>query len=229
MDLIQEFEKSNMTRTFPEIKAGDTIRVHQKIKEEGRGKDKKEKERIQVFEGLVIRRRGGNGLDGSFTIRKIASGVGVEKNFPIHMPNIVKIEFVKRGKVRRSNLAYLKDKKEKDARLQEIKLTDKEIKALEFDDEAEREAKEKAEAKEKGKDEKVEAKSDKKDDEKAKPQKAQKNTEGAEKVKVKESKVKPEDKDKSKEDKPKAESKKESKAETKKEDKPKAKPKEEEK
>lgn len=206
MDLLQEFEKDNIKRAFPKIKPGDTIRVHQKIIEAGRGKDKKEKERIQVFEGLVVKRHGGNGLDGSFTIRKIASGVGVEKIFPVQMPSIVKIEFVKRGKVRRSNLSYLKDKKEKDARLHEIKLTDKEIKELEFDEEAEKEAKKKAAAEEEAK-KKAEAE---------KKEKAEVKDEPKEEEKPKEEKKEPkESKEKPKEEKA-AKPKKEAKAETKK-------------
>lgn len=90
-------EKANI----PEIKSGDRIRVHQKIKEGG-------KERVQVFEGLVIKTRGGQGINGSFTIRKIALGVGVEKTYPLHLPSIVKIEKLKSAKTRRAKLYFVR-------------------------------------------------------------------------------------------------------------------------
>jgi large subunit ribosomal protein L19 len=135
MNLIQEFEKTQIAKTFPDIRPGDTIRVHQKIKEiiisTAKSKAKKEeKERIQIFEGTVLQRRGGKGLSGTITVRKIASGVGVEKIFPIYSPNIVRIKVVKRGKVRRAKLFYLREKKEKEARLKEEKLTEQTLKNL---------------------------------------------------------------------------------------------------
>lgn len=139
MDLIQTFEKSQITKQIPEIKPGDTVRVHQKIKElvisEAKTKKKeevKEKERIQVFEGTVLYVRGAKsprkktsqknkGWRGTFCVRKISNGVGVEKIFPLYSPNIAKIEIVKRGKVRRAKLYYLRHKHQKEARIKEIK------------------------------------------------------------------------------------------------------------
>ena len=188
-NLIQEFEKTQIKRTFPDIRPGDTVRVHQKIKEESMAKGKKgEKERVQIFEGVVLRVRGGMGLNGSFLVRKIASGVGVEKNFPIHMPSLVKVEVVKRSKVRQARLYYLRDKKEKDSRLKEIKLSAKDLKELKFDETIE-------EPKEVKEDKNVGDKKDagKKDDKKKEPQKTQKKTENTEK-----NKTKPEDKPKNK-------------------------------
>lgn len=188
-NLIQEFEKTQIKRTFPDIRPGDTVRVHQKIKEESMAKGKKgEKERVQIFEGVVLRVRGGMGLNGSFLVRKVASGVGVEKNFPIHMPSLVKVEVVKRGKVRQARLYYLRDKKEKDSRLQEIKLSTEDLKKLKFDETV-------GEPKEVKEDKKVEDKKDtgKKDDEKKEPQKTQKKTEN-----TKKNETKPEDKPKTK-------------------------------
>lgn len=197
MDIIQEFEKTQIKRTFPDIKPGDTVRVHQKIKEESASKGKKgEKERIQIFEGVVLRVRGSKGMDGSFLVRKTASGVGVEKNFPIHLPSIVKVEVVKRGKVRRARLYYLRDKKEKDARLKEIKLSNKELENLKYEEEVEEHKKEEKTEDKKKTDEKTEPEG--KNDGKKEPQKTQKKTEDTEKDKVKqEDKVKPEDKNKS--------------------------------
>lgn len=138
MDLVQEFEKTQIKKTFPDIRPGDTVRIHQKIKEiiisaaksKAKKEKKEEKERIQIFEGVVLQRRGGKGLSGTITVRKIASGVGVEKIFPIYSPNIVKIEVIKRGKVRRAKLFYLRKKKEKEARLQEKKLTEQILESL---------------------------------------------------------------------------------------------------
>jgi large subunit ribosomal protein L19 len=138
MDLVQDFERTQIAKPFPDIRPGDTVRVHQKIKEivvsaaksKAKKETKEEKERIQVFEGVVIQRRGGKGLSGTITVRKIASGVGVEKIFPIYSPTIVKIEVVKRGKVRRAKLFYLRKKKEKEARLKEEKLTKQMLESL---------------------------------------------------------------------------------------------------
>ena len=188
MDIIQEFEKTQVKRTFPDIRPGDTVRVHQKIKEESIAKGKKEeKERIQIFEGLVLRVRGGKGVNGSFLVRKIASGVGVEKNFPIHMPSIVKVQVVKRGRVRRARLYYLRDKKEKESRLQEIKLSDKDLENLKYEEEVEEPKKKKKDKKD---EDKKEAKG--KDDGKKKPQKTQKKTERTEKSKDNNKQDKPE-------------------------------------
>jgi large subunit ribosomal protein L19 len=108
--LLEKIEKSQMKKV-PELRAGDVVRVHQKIKE---GK----KERVQVFEGVVLRVKGG-GLRQSFLVRKISFGIGVEKNFLIHAPNIVKIEVKKRAKVRRAYLTYLRNLTGKGARLKD--------------------------------------------------------------------------------------------------------------
>jgi len=89
-------------KTAPQLRAGDRVRVHQKIKEGA-------KERIQVFEGLVIKTNHGRGINGTFTVRRISLGVGVEKTFPLHLPSIVKIEKVRSAKVRRAKLFYVRD------------------------------------------------------------------------------------------------------------------------
>ena len=104
--LMAKYGKKNV----PELKSGDTVRIHQKIKE---GK----KERIQIFEGLVIATKHGRGLDGTFTVRKIAAGgIGVERTYPVHSPNIVKVERLKSAEVHRSKLYYMRDRLGKAAR-----------------------------------------------------------------------------------------------------------------
>jgi len=100
------FEK----QALPEIRPGMTIKVHQKIKEKGA---KGEKERIQIFEGIVIAIKHGQQTGGTITVRKISEGIGVEKIFPIHSPNIIKIEPVKRAKVSKAKLYYLRDYKKR--------------------------------------------------------------------------------------------------------------------
>ena len=145
MDIIHEFEKKQATRKIPYIRPGDTIKVHQKIKEG-------DKQRVQIFEGVVIKNHRGFGINGNVTVRKIASGVGVEKTFPLHLPSITKIEVVKRGKVRRAKLYYLRRLQEKAARLKDKKLTEEAKKELIFESEAEK--KEQAEKKTKKKEEK---------------------------------------------------------------------------
>ncbi|GAB6875800.1 50S ribosomal protein L19 [Thermaerobacter litoralis] len=111
MDLIKSLQQEYMKQDVPEFGPGDTVRVHLKVKEGGR-------ERIQVFEGTVIARRGG-GLDETFTVRRIASGVGVERVFPLHSPAIERIEVTRRGKVRRARLNYLRQLRGKAARIKE--------------------------------------------------------------------------------------------------------------
>ena len=96
--LLNAVTKSYMKTDIPEFRAGDTVKVHVRIKEG-------EKERIQVFEGLVIYRHGKEGISATFTVRKMSSGVGVEKIFPLHSPMIAKIEVVRLGKVRRAKLS----------------------------------------------------------------------------------------------------------------------------
>lgn len=109
--LINAVTKNYMKNDVPEFRAGDTVRVHVRIKEG-------EKERIQIFEGLVIYRHGG-GISATFTVRKISSGVGVEKIFPVHSPMIAKIEVVRLGKVRRAKLSYIHSLSAKAARIKE--------------------------------------------------------------------------------------------------------------
>jgi large subunit ribosomal protein L19 len=110
---IDMLEKEHMRADLPAFKAGDTVKVHVKIKEG-------EKERIQVFEGTVIRKKKGNSR-ASFTVRKVSYGVGVERIFPLHSPLIDKIEVVQRGRVRRARLYYLRKRKGKAARIKELR------------------------------------------------------------------------------------------------------------
>jgi large subunit ribosomal protein L19 len=99
---LQTFEKEQLRKEYPNFQPGDTIRVHTKVVEG-------EKERIQVFEGIVIARNGG-GLGETFTVRKISYGIGVERTFPLHSPRVDKIEVARRGRVRRAKLYYLRDR-----------------------------------------------------------------------------------------------------------------------
>ena len=115
MKQIAQVEQAYMRDDLPEFGSGDTIRVHVKIKEG-------DKERVQVFQGIVIGRRGG-GTGATFTVRKISSGIGVERVFPLHSPNIDKIEMVRKGQVRRKKLYYLRELTGKSARIKE-QLTD---------------------------------------------------------------------------------------------------------
>jgi len=108
-----EILKKYMKRNIPEINSGDTVRVHLKIKEG-------DKERVQIFEGLVIATHGGKTLDGTFTVRKESFGVGVERVFPLHSPRILKVERVKQSKVHRSKLYFMRNLSGKDARLKEL-------------------------------------------------------------------------------------------------------------
>ena len=109
MNVIDRIEKEHMRVDIPPFRPGDTVKVHVKIKEG-------EKERIQVFQGVVIAKRKG-GIRSSFTVRKISYGIGVERIFPLHSPAIDKIEIVQRGSVRRSRLYYLRKLKGKAARI----------------------------------------------------------------------------------------------------------------
>ena len=111
MDRIKELEAQQLKQEKPEVNVGDTVRVHVKIKEGSR-------ERIQVFEGIVIAKRHG-GLEETITVRRVAYGVGVEKVFPIHSPLIEKIETVRSGFVRRAKLYYLRDRVGKAAKVRE--------------------------------------------------------------------------------------------------------------
>ncbi len=111
--LIEAVTKSQLRTDLPSFRPGDTLRVHVRIIEGTR-------ERIQVFEGVVIKRRGG-GVSETFTVRKISSGVGVERTFLLYIPKIEKIEVKRRGKVRRAKLYYLRSLRGKAARIQEIR------------------------------------------------------------------------------------------------------------
>jgi large subunit ribosomal protein L19 len=103
--VINEIEAQFKKNAVVPVKSGDTVKVHQKIREGN-------KERIQIFEGLVIARKGGKGANATFTVRKIASGVGVERIYPIHSPNIVKLEVVKESRTRKAKLYYVRAKKD---------------------------------------------------------------------------------------------------------------------
>ena len=107
--LLEKFNKEQ-EKKMPELRPGDTIKVHQKIKEG-------DKERIQIFEGIIIGKKHGKGISATITVRKVVDGVGVERVFPIHSPSLDKIEVVRHGKVRRSKLYYLRTAKGKKARL----------------------------------------------------------------------------------------------------------------
>ena len=111
MDVIEAIEREQMRLDIPDFRAGDTVKVHAKIKEG-------DKERIQVFQGVVIRKRKGK-MGATFTVRKVSYGIGVERIFPVHSPNIDKVEIVSRGKVRRSRLYYMRKLKGKAARIKE--------------------------------------------------------------------------------------------------------------
>ena len=110
MIATDKLNKAQLNNSLPEIRPGDVVKVHQKVKEG-------DKERIQIFEGLVIARKHGKGISATITVRKVVEGVGVEKILPIHSPIISKIEVVKSGKVRRSKLYYLRTAKGKKAKL----------------------------------------------------------------------------------------------------------------
>lgn len=115
MELVKYVEEQLNTKgEFPEFKSGDTITVHYKIKEGG-------KERIQQFQGVVLQRKG-TGTTATFTVRKMASGVGVERVFPVHSPNIDKIDVNKHGVVRRAKIFYLRERTGKKARIKEKKM-----------------------------------------------------------------------------------------------------------
>lgn len=111
MDILKSIEHEQMKNKIPELKVGNTVRVHAKVKEGNR-------ERIQVFEGIIIKKQGG-GVNATFTVRKISYGVGVEKTFLVHSPRIEKIEVVRVGRARRAKLYYLRDRVGKAAKTKE--------------------------------------------------------------------------------------------------------------
>ena len=111
-NIIKEIEQEQLKESTPEFAIGDTVKVYSKIKEGNR-------ERVQVFEGTVIKRQGGSNRE-TFTVRKNSNGVGVEKTWPLHSPNVEKIEVVRRGKVRRAKLFYLRERSGKSAKVREL-------------------------------------------------------------------------------------------------------------
>ena len=122
MDIVKSIEHEQLKNKIPDLKVGDTVKVHQKIKEGNR-------ERIQVFEGIIIKKQNG-GVNASFTVRKISYGVGVEKTFLVHSPLVEKVEVVRVGKARRAKLYYLRDRVGKAAKTKEqigARIEDKEI------------------------------------------------------------------------------------------------------
>ena len=102
LETVKQIGKEQMKENVPQFSIGDTVKVHNLIKEGTR-------ERIQMFEGIVIRKKNG-GISETFTVRRISYGVGVEKTFPLHSPHVVNVEVIRRGKVRRSRLYYLRDR-----------------------------------------------------------------------------------------------------------------------
>ena len=111
-DIIKNIEAEQLKENAPEINVGDTVKVYNKIKEGNR-------ERIQIFEGTVIKRQNG-GVRETFTVRKSSNGVGVEKTWPLHSPSVENVEVVRRGKVRRAKLNYLRDRVGKKAKVKEL-------------------------------------------------------------------------------------------------------------
>jgi len=108
-EIIQKIEQAQLKTDIPEFRVGDTVKVYGKIKEGNR-------ERIQVFEGIVMKKQGGSSRV-TFTVRKISNGVGVEKTWPLHSPNVEKIEVVRQGKVRRAKLNYMRERTGKSAKI----------------------------------------------------------------------------------------------------------------
>ena len=111
-DIIREIEKEQLKENVSDFNVGDTVKVYGKIKEGNR-------ERIQIFEGTVLKIQGGSSR-ATFTVRKVSNGVGVERTWPLHSPNVEKVEVVRRGKVRRAKLNYLRDRVGKKAKVKEI-------------------------------------------------------------------------------------------------------------
>ncbi len=120
--VVQEIEKEFLrTGEIPEFRPGDTVKVYVRVvdvKEDPKTKKLVRKERIQIFQGVVIRRRG-SGLNETFTVRKVSYGIGIERTFPLHSPVIAKIEVIRKGKVRRAKLYYLRERQGKAARIKE--------------------------------------------------------------------------------------------------------------
>lgn len=112
MNTIEQIEAAQLRDDIPEFSPGDTVRVHVRVIEGGR-------ERVQVYEGIVIARKGGNGARATFNVRKISFGVGVERIFPLHSPILQEIEVIRKGDVRRAKLYYLRDRVGKATRIKE--------------------------------------------------------------------------------------------------------------
>ncbi len=112
-EIIQKIEAEQLKADPPKFNVGDTVRVYGKIKEGNR-------ERVQVFEGIVLKKQGGSTVRATFTVRKTSNGVGVEKTWPLHSPNVEKVEVVRRGKVRRAKLNYLRGRVGKKAKVKEL-------------------------------------------------------------------------------------------------------------
>ena len=111
-EIIKNIESAQLKAEVPQFRVGDTVRVHAQIKEGTR-------ERVQIFEGTVLKRQGGSTRE-TFTVRKSSNGVGVEKTWPLHSPHVVKVEVIRRGKVRRAKLNYLRDRVGKAAKVKEL-------------------------------------------------------------------------------------------------------------
>ncbi|MGC4020159.1 MAG: 50S ribosomal protein L19 [Muricomes sp.] len=111
-DIIRNIEAEQLKESVPQFNVGDTVKVYAKIKEGAR-------ERIQVFEGTVLKKQGGS-TRATFTVRKNSNGIGVEKTWPLHSPNVERVEVVRRGKVRRAKLYYLRDRVGKRAKVKEL-------------------------------------------------------------------------------------------------------------
>lgn len=111
-EIIREIEQAQLKESVPEFAVGDTVKVYGRIKEGNR-------ERVQIFEGTVIKKQGGSNR-ATFTVRKLSNGIGVEKTWPMHSPNVEKVEVIRRGKVRRAKLFYLRDRIGKRAKVKEL-------------------------------------------------------------------------------------------------------------
>lgn len=112
-EIIRNIEAAQMKAEVPQFRVGDTVKVYAKIKEGNR-------ERVQIFEGTVLKKQGGSSVRATFTVRKNSNGIGVEKTWPIHSPNVEKVEVVRRGKVRRAKLTYLRERVGKRAKVKEL-------------------------------------------------------------------------------------------------------------
>ena len=112
-EIIRNIEAAQMKAEVPQFRVGDTVKVYAKSKEGNR-------ERVQIFEGTVLKKQGGSSVRATFTVRKNSNGIGVEKTWPIHSPNVEKVEVVRRGKVRRAKLTYLRGRVGKRAKVKEL-------------------------------------------------------------------------------------------------------------